>query len=425
LAQQLGASDLKIGAAIRAVVETNQKIAMSSLSHQFHRLILDALSTVQHGPRPIVVILDALDECGTADERKDLLAVLANDTNNLPIPIRMIITSRAEMDICDVFESQSHILAYELDITSQANSNDLLSYFRQRMATMRAQKKHLRLGTEWPGEDIFRQLVQKASGLFVWASTAFEFINGYDPRRRLDIILRGDITSSAETALDALYTTALGSAGFWNDEDFVADFREIMGIILVAQRPLSTIAIDALLHLPSDRPSSIHVISPLACVLQHSPTVRVLHPSFVDFFMNRERCGREIWFFNRSTYHQNMAFRCLDRMEAVFKRNMCNLTLSQGAHVTTPSLPEDVSYSCMFWIDHVCIAKENISPIMHRLRDFLFRHLLHWLEATSILRKSRDTMALLDRLMDWILVSHAPIIYVVTQNNSYAIVTCS
>src|ERR1700735_3194309 len=39
LAQQLGASDLKIGAAIRAVVETNQKIAMSSLSHQFHRLI--------------------------------------------------------------------------------------------------------------------------------------------------------------------------------------------------------------------------------------------------------------------------------------------------------------------------------------------------------------------------------------------------
>ena len=407
LAHQLGSSDPRLGAAIRAIIEKNSNILLSPLALQFQRLIFDPLASFDDPISPIVVVLDALDECGTAEERGTLLEVLANDFGRLPLYIRTIVTSRAEIDICNAFKPQQHILARELDITSPANSDDILSYFQYRMALIRSQKRHLRLAEDWPGERVFLQLVQRASGLFVWASTVSEFINGHDPRKRLDVILSGEITSGAEAALDILYKTALESIGCWDDEDFTTDFREIMGIVLIARQPLSSRAIDTLMQLPEDRPS-MHTISLLGCVLQQSPTVRVLHPSFADFLMTRERCRRDTWFFNQSIYHRILAFRCLDRMNEVLKRNMCNMTLAVDQ--THEMLPEDVAYSCLFWIDHISSIGVDFLPVMVRLCDFLNQHLLHWFEAMSILRKSRYTIPLLDHLIDWISVSPCVII---------------
>jgi hypothetical protein len=405
LAHQLGTSDPRIGAAIRTAIEKNPNVIISPLSHQFLKLLLEPLSTLEFATSTVIIVLDALDECGTADEREALLAVLAQDLNNLPFVARVIITSRAEIDIHTAFESQDYILAYELDITSPKNSDDILSYFQHRMTLIRTKCRHLRLDADWPGNEVLHKLVQRASGLFVWASTASKFIDGYDPRKRLDIILSGDVASGAEAALDALYKTALDSVGYWDDEDFVADFREILGTILFAREPLSSTAIDVLLHLPNDRPS-MHTISlGLSCLLQQSPTVRVLHPSFADFLTTKERCGRDIWFFDQSTYHHHLACRCMDRLDAFLARNMCDMTLT--VDLTTESLPEDISYACIFWIDHICTIQENIAPIMDRL-DFLFRHLLHWFEAMSILRRSRDTISRLDRLLNWISVGYFP-----------------
>jgi hypothetical protein len=401
LAHQLASSDPRTGAAIRAVVERNSNISLSPLPLQFQKLVVDPLSTLEIPRRAAVIVLDALNECGTAVTRQPLLELLTNDFSKLPFYIRTIVTSRAEIDIRNAFEPQHHILACELDITSPANSNDILSYFRHRMTLLRTQKRHLQLGTEWPGEEVFHHLVERASGLFVWASTASEFINAHEPRKRLRVILSGEAGSGAETALDALYKTALEAIDLWNDEDFLTDFRDIMGVVLVAQQPLSSTTIDALLHLPENRPS-IYTISHLGCVLQHTPSVRVLHPSFADFLMTEQRCERDIWFFDRFTHHRSLALRCLDHMDAVLEQNMCNMSLS--INLGHESLPDDISYSCLFWIDHVCAIEDDLTPVMNRLHVFLYRHCLHWFEAMSILKKSRDTISLINRLLSWISV---------------------
>jgi hypothetical protein len=402
LAHQLAAFDRRIGTAICTTVESTPNISLSPLSHQFRRLIHDTFWRVEMPGTPIVIVLDALDECGTPDERAALLAVLAEQLTNLPPFIRIFITSRAEMDICNVFMSHAHILIHELCIDTKINSLDILSYFRHQMSVIRTTKKHLRLEWDWPGEKILLQLMVRASGLFVWASTASAFINGHEPRRRLDVILRGEVAPGAEAALDALYKTALESSNLWDDEDFVADFRTILGVVLVAREPLSTSAIDALLHLPEDRPC-IHAISLLGCVLQHSPTVRVLHPSFADFLMDKERCGRDMWFFDPSAYHQHLALRCLNRMAQALKWNICNMILSVA--LTNETLTEDLSYACTFWVDHICAMEKDAPPVVDQLSAFLYQHLLHWFEAMSVLRKSRDTISLLDRLLAWISVS--------------------
>jgi hypothetical protein len=79
-------------------------------------------------------------------------------------------------------------------------------------------------------------------------------------------------------------------------------------------------------------------------------------------------------------------------MDAVLRRNMCNMTLS--VDLGTESLPEDISYSCLFWVDHIFVIEKDIAPVVNHLRNFLFRHLLHWFEAMSILRRSRPSFEL-------------------------------
>lgn len=403
LAYLLGSSNPKLRTFICTTVESNPNIRLSSFSHQFQTLIIDPLASIDIGPSSIVIVIDALDECGTPKSREILLSVLVEQSAKLPSAIRIVITSRPEKDISDAFKSQPHILPYELDIASQANSDDIMTYFRYRMGQMRIQRADLQLSADWPGEAMLRRLVQKASGLFVWASTASEFVNGYDPIKRLRTILDQDSTPKAEAPLDDLYTTALESIQFWDDEDFVADFRVIMEVVLIARQPLSSTSIDALLYLPEDRPSKYR-ISFLACVLQQNPAVCIMHSSFAEFLMSKDRCKRDIWLFARSACHSNLALQCLKRLDAVLEFNMSKITLSDP--IPDATFPDDISYACLYWAEHVCAIEDNANLIVDRLCDFLYRHLMHWFEATSILKKSRSTISLLGRLLNWVSVSY-------------------
>ncbi|KIM76715.1 hypothetical protein PILCRDRAFT_796979 [Piloderma croceum F 1598] len=98
LAYQLASSDPKIGAHVRAVVEKNSNILLSSLALQFQRLILDPLSSVCDPIAQIIIVIDALDECGTAQGRSSLLDILTNGFSKLPSYVRTIVLSRVEID---------------------------------------------------------------------------------------------------------------------------------------------------------------------------------------------------------------------------------------------------------------------------------------------------------------------------------------
>ena len=402
LAHQVGSLHPYVGKAIADAIDESPGICLSPLPDQFQELLVGPLSCreVIDANIPIVFVLDALDECGNAKRRETLLEVLTEQSVKLPPTVRILITSRLDNDISDAIRSQPHILAHEIEITSKVNRDDVSSYLRHRLELVRRKNRRLPLANDWPGEYNIRKLIVRASGLFAWASTAMEFINGYDPRVRLGIILRGHATSGAQSALDALYTTALESSGLWDDNDFVADFTAIIGLVLVARRPLSTASIDALLRLPR---SCLHMVSQLGCVLQQ-PVVRALHPSFADFLLNRSRCGRDVWFFDPSVHNRTLAIRCLDHLAEVLKKNMCELIIWED--MVDGTLPEDVSYACDFWIDHICaIDDDDTMYVTERLHDFLLNHLLHWFEAMSILRRSRDAISMLERLSLWVSVS--------------------
>ena len=406
MAYLIGTTYPKAGAEISNALKNWANFRSSPLRVQFQKLLVDPLSAdgiFDKTQRPIV-ILDALDESGTSAQRKRLLEIFVQYCAILPF--RIFITSRSERDIFSALGRCDHVHTYELSITSVANSRDIDSYLRRRLKCIRENAPHLGLGDDWPNENDVHKLVERAAGLFVWASTALDFIGEYDPRESMKMLLEKDPQADAERAIDDLYKIALENAGNWKNRSFVADFRAVIGLVLVARRPLSHSAIDSLLRsLTKTAKSCLHTISYIGCVLQaqESKVVRFLHPSFADFLTDITRCGREYWYFDQAQYNTLLAHQCLQHLNDTLKYNMCNMTLS--IPLENQSLTEDMTYACIFWIDHVCAIEEPNDIITGLVDDFLRRHLLHWFEAMSILRRSRDTIALLDRLLVWTKVS--------------------
>jgi hypothetical protein len=402
--------------ALSEIIHKDRMIPLCALSSQFTKLIINPLSSLEalHSQGPILIVLDALDECGSAAERQKLLKVLAEQIKDLPSNFRFLITSRAERDIQCAFQSVPHILPQELKLMSTEGNQDISAYFRYRMAAIRMKNEHLGLQADWPGRENMLELTTRAYGLFIWASTASDFIDAHNPDKRLKLLLQGDLSSGSQRALDMLYKTALECAGDWDDEDFVADFRSTVGIILVARIPLSDSAIDKLLCGLGVQPS-IAIISRFRCIFQLHPVVRVLHPSFFDFLSTRSRCDRDTWVFEPGPYHRILGKQCLDWLEGELKGNMCDLTLS--ANLTDEHLSEHVSYACMFWTDHICLMDECNPSIIDQVDGFLHRHLLHWFEAMSILKQSRGIREMLGRLLDWIMVCY-PIAHVLAASHT-------
>ncbi|KAH7886378.1 hypothetical protein F5I97DRAFT_1270746 [Phlebopus sp. FC_14] len=409
LAYQLGEFDHRISNAISKVIEDTPSIKQAPLRWQFQKLLVEPFTAMEHCLRegPILIVIDALDECGRPGARDELLRVLASESFRLPPTLRIFITSRAERDIHCVFSSHSHILAHEIDIASPANEHDVRTYIHHRMTDIRRQNAFLSLPPDWPGASRVNALALRASGLFVWASTACRYIeNSQDPEERLEQLVQLDLYADAEAALDGIYTTALECAGKWEDFAFAADFREILGIVIVAENPLTAQTIDLLnadISSTKKKRPCLHTIHHLGAVLQWAVDrpICVMHPSFADFITERRRCGADSpWYIDKRFHHLRLARQCMRRLGAVLKKNMCEMTLSTSFE--TQELQEDVTYAAKCWINHLCEVQCSEAYFSEEIGNFLRTHFLHWVEVMAVMKKARQTIGLMVSLKEWI-----------------------
>ncbi|KAF7967628.1 hypothetical protein HWV62_33649 [Athelia sp. TMB] len=407
IAFQMGTVDHRIGRLISESFAERPSLLSSSLQYQFKTLLapLRPVVTEVVGDSCIFIVLDALDECGTHDTRESLLKLLVDNMPNLSPHIRLVITSRKEPDIDFVFGKHTRVHQMELDLTSNMSIQDIAFYLRHHLARI-AHKRGL---VGWPSEIVIQRLIIRANGLFIWAATAIKFIDGYHPKKQLHLLLRGNLAQGAESGIDALYRAALAACGHWEEAAFVDDFQAILGMILVARIPLSTAAIDDLAGTGQGagqywQPSA-EIVNQLGSVLTSVPQVRIIHPSFADFLTTIERCLCTKFFISRPAHNAALASRCLLHLDGTLKHNICGLTFILPMAWDSVVLSESMTYACLYWCDHICSMNLCDEVVVGHLIRFLEKHLLHWFEAMSLLRRSRETVAMLARLLIWIKVS--------------------
>ena len=370
-----------------------------------------------------VVVLDALDECDrSSDQWRNLLGSIKN-WSRLPQAFKLVVTSRDQRDIHEAIADVSHCVILETGVNaSSQTSHDIHLFLETRLEEIR--RAVASLPPSWPGASAVQELTNHAGGLFVWATTALDFIeNGLDPDNRLCSLLTGNMGSKI-SGLDSLYMQVLKISLEGLEAYEVDAFKMVAGVIVLAKIPLRQSDIERFLcdksSLPCLSPLSVkRLITNLEAVVRSrsaSAPLRVCHQSFTDFLLDPARSGSFSIHSTESTTILTLGcLRLMNNSVDGLKFNICNLETSYLLNSQVPDLEERIkeaiptylAYSCRFWAEHLRDVSETDTKddIMLQLRSYLYDRVLYWFEVLSLTQEFDFASLFLQFAARWIGVS--------------------
>jgi hypothetical protein len=272
----------------------------------------------------------------------------------------------------------------------------------------------------WPGEQVIKRLVQKACGLFIWAATACRFVSEgrQFTERRLSLILQSGVSLTApDRHLNEIYITILNnSVGHGYDdyerEELLEKLRNVLGSIVILFSPLSAGSLSRLVYLTEQ--SVDQALEDLHAILDipknKARPLRLHHPSFRDFLLDKGRCGGSNFWVNEKRAHQTLAESCIRLMSTFLKQDICEQDVPSALVADVESsrveqcVPPEVQYACLYWVEHLQKSGAQLCD-NDRVHQFLQTHFLHWLEALSWMRKMSEGILAISSLESIALVS--------------------
>lgn len=420
IARQLAVQSPILGEYIRDSVQQHRDIANQSLADQWHCLITKSLTRVQGVLYPpfLVVVIDAIDECDNDDDVMIILRLLAETQPHACIQVRFFLTSRPEVPVRRVFNKlpESRRQNFVLHEIIEETTHDLSVFFRDKLAEI-AENHYM--GADWPGYTTIPMLVDLASGLFIWAATACRFID--DGKQfagaRLSTILQSKGTGNKpQDHLDNIYLTVFIhsiSASYTEEEKSTAYslLRYVLGSIVVLCSELPANSVAALLGLKGQDVQGtlkdLHSILAIPNKAHHS--LRLHHPSLRDFLLDNQRCTNPDLYVDEKEAHRKVLITCIRLMSTTLKKDICGLgapgTLVQDikTHQVERCLPPELQYACLYWGQHLS-KSGNHAYDNDFIHQFLKTHLLHWLEALSLMGRVSEGIHTINLLVSRSLV---------------------
>ena len=406
IAIQLARKSLPLKPHICEAIIEHGDIARQSLRDQWRQLVFRPLSKLDAGSSfsTFILVVDALDECDNESDIQEIVRLLAEARSLRKVQLRIFITSRPETPIRCSFDripSSEHQDFVLHDIKPAIVDHDI-AIFLEHEFTVIAQEFVLAPG--WPGEQVIRRLAQIASGLFIWVATACRFIReGLFAEGRLRILLEGSgFSTTPEEHLNEIYITVLQNSirpvyTVQEKQMLYSMLKRILGSIVTLFSPLSTDSLSKLLHIPKQK--LCRALNDLYAILDIpknlSRPIRLHHPSFRDFLLDKERCRDLNFWADKKQVHHTLAANCIRLMSLCLKQNIYSIN-DPGALVSDVDssqvqqyLPSEVQYVCLYWVQHLQRSGTQLYDD-NQVHRFLREHLLHWLEALSWMGKTSE-----------------------------------
>ena len=378
----------------------------SNLKVKFDILLRQPLSAVAAElAHPILIVLDALDECGTPEQRQSLLDVLRDCLPSLPANFRVIITSRPDEGI-DTLISSSRFQIMELDQHSDESKVNVKTYIKFQFDQMRSSKK-LKVPEDCDWDNSIKILSESADGLFIWASTAVKFVEGERSSRYR--CFHNLVCNATSLKLDELYTAILFQVSKWSEGD-QETLRNIFSLILFAKRPLLDREINEILDVEMDVTSNLLSYFRSLVRYEGGQPIRIYHASFYDYLIS---CEGSAWHIDVGVERENIARRCLERMGKSLRRNICKILPTYVLNRDVPDLdervvqciPPSLEYICCNWAHHLRDVPYS-QELCSQLRSFAHNQLLFWFEVLSLTNTFDNNVGpALQFVIDWVGVS--------------------
>ncbi|KIM86608.1 hypothetical protein PILCRDRAFT_309458 [Piloderma croceum F 1598] len=380
IAHQLADRSPEVALAMHDALKEKPSLVDDISQLQAGKLFVDSLKTASltDCSKPVVVIIDALDETDTTRLRTTA-EIFSQALTHLPCNVKVFISSRAEDDIRKPFSHVFHVDRVKhihLDTSAESSIQDVSTYLERNVGKI-VKRNELSV-VEWPGKERMRRLCDRASGLFIWAVTVVKFIQDHVEeygKECLEDILN-ELGEKGMEDINVLYGTIL-QLTHKNQKDPWA-FRRLVGCIIVLQQPLCLKDIITLLDLRKNTShQAVHIehrVRRLRTVLVagvdeiNGETVPRLHRSFFEYVISKRADTR--FRVDEARSHAEIALQCL--------RLLVSLAKKPGGTEANGRFPPLLRYACQFWTAHLPPATPAGVALTGKLKLIELQELLQY-----------------------------------------------
>ncbi|KAH8705549.1 putative WD-repeat protein [Talaromyces proteolyticus] len=399
---------------IRKVIDQDAGIAQKSLQEQFDQLLLQPLLRLQGPARNsiLVVVIDALDECDEDKDIRHIIRLLPQLQECGFIRLRIFLTSRPELPIRlgfkDIAEDHQFLVLHEMEQTDI--EYDISLFLEHRLAEIRNDQS---LPLEWPGSTKIQKLATMSTPLFIFAATVCRILedrqwNSVDSLNEI-LAHQNEDSRLNGTYLPILNRLFIAQSGK-RREQLIAEYRDVIGAIVMLESPLSAIGLSKLLSMTQRfiniRLDSLHSV--LHIPRDDTMPVRLFHLSFRDFLLDVATRERTPLWIDGEAVHEKLTTRCLETLRCHLRRNICDLpsygTERKGisTQVIDQNLPSEVQYACRYWAQHL-VQSRDPSMQLRNASTFIDDHFYNWIEAMSILGFAAEVVRIINILQTVVL----------------------
>ena len=341
---------------IQSALQNDPSIPSQSIENQFEKLIIAPVMALDERIRRMVIVVDALDECRDTKSIGKFIDILARVLSDRQFPIRFLLTSRGEDHIRQEFRiGAAHVATYFLDLENFDAHIDIRSFLEYRFSSIYARNPRVMHGVPrpWPSVAEVTALVEKSSGLFIFASTLVDFVTdgkGTPQQKLTDVLM-------SHAGLDPLYAQVLSAA------PGIDCFRRVLAAIILLRDRLSITSLACLLRLGAE--NIVHALLGIQSIIKvpedNDKPVLLNHASLGDFLQKEERSKSH--FIDPPASHASIAFDCLKLMTSCLRQDVF------------PTDPAQL-YACHNWCFHLdtTIIKGGAvvlsSELVGSLKDF-------------------------------------------------------
>ncbi|KAH8926376.1 WD40 repeat-like protein [Atractiella rhizophila] len=420
IARQLANSIPAVRHHIVEAIEERKSAGPFTLAEDFRHLIIEPLSKVSGYQTPVIIVVDALDECPEREGVKELFQLISASLPKLNFPLKFFLTGRPESHR-DFTELSSCILH---ELKKEVVDMDIRTVLVDGLEKVAIENKCA--GMEHPPTTI-NNLVNKAQGLFIFIDTLIRHLLEDDPipwETKLQEILELPSEDGSQIdLLDGLYHKVLSAVLDCSKSQKIQDrnrniILQVLGFVIMLYEPLSP---TSLAHLISyDTPKTMQTAKNVRLVLhrlssvilvpkENHDLIRTLHASFVNYITDPTRCSDSKLFVDPALYHIRIASSCLDFLHDNLKRNILNLPDPCILNSEIPNLPDlihqlippHLQYACTHGLSHLANITNPSPELLKKVSKFAEEHVIHFLEVMSLLKRVGIAVRVLGTVLKW------------------------
>ena len=409
IAYDLAAFDGKIKEAISCAIQRQPSLATADIERQFQELIVAPIRDLTF-IGPVLLLIDGIHELRDMKDQLRFLRVLFEQSVHLPPNFRFLITSRPIADI----GAFRWIKDYHRRDMCFDESGDVLD------VRMHIEKATNKLGVTCFGEHsidaVQDQLVKRALEVHLCATTMSKFLTSVsdsDATLFITTLLSHPLPLTPNDAMDQVYGSILQTMSMTfpvlSETGWQFLFHQLINgesASISGVKPyLPTVV--ALQSHPVD------VLHTAGCIILHVNGLCVvrLHPAFQAFVMDSRRCTHPWFYDGQEVQYPPIPALVLQTMNHLIAHNisrledtsLLNSEIGDIEQRINEFVPPPLLYASRHWADHLHMTPSE-SRVLEPFREFLFNHLLHWIELSSLTGQVDAALASLRTASEWLTV---------------------